>query len=43
MLHLETPISTGTVKSHVCNILKKLRAQDRTRTGVRALRLGLTN
>nr|WP_040695686.1 response regulator transcription factor [Nodosilinea nodulosa] len=36
-------ISTGTVKSHVCNILKKLCAKDRTQAAIRSLRLGLTH
>lgn len=36
-------ISTGTVKSHVRNILKKLCAKDRTQAAIRALRLGLAN
>lgn len=34
-------ISTGTVKSHVRNILKKLCASDRTQAAIRALRSGL--
>jgi DNA-binding NarL/FixJ family response regulator len=34
-------ISTGTVKTHVRNILKKLCAKDRTQAAIRALRSGL--
>lgn len=34
-------ISTGTVKTHVRNILKKLCAGDRTQAAIRALRSGL--
>lgn len=34
-------ISLGTVKTHVCNILAKLSASDRTTAAVRALRAGL--
>ncbi|MEM7648887.1 MAG: response regulator transcription factor [Cyanobacteria bacterium P01_A01_bin.70] len=34
-------ITVGTVKTHVCNILNKLSASDRTQAAVRALRTGL--
>lgn len=34
-------ITVGTVKTHVCNILNKLSASDRTQAAVRALRSGL--
>lgn len=34
-------ISLGTVKTHVCNLLGKLSASDRTEAAVRALRAGL--
>ena len=34
-------ISLGTVKTHVCNLLAKLSASDRTTAAVRALRAGL--
>ena len=34
-------ITIGTVKTHVCNILNKLCADDRTQAAVRALRSGL--
>jgi DNA-binding NarL/FixJ family response regulator len=34
-------ISTGTVKTHVRNILRKLCASDRTQAAIRALRSGL--
>ncbi|MDJ0744915.1 MAG: response regulator transcription factor [Xenococcaceae cyanobacterium MO_167.B27] len=36
-------ISIGTVKTHVCHILDKLCANDRTQAAVRALRAGLVN
>ncbi|MBD2527074.1 response regulator transcription factor [Nostoc sp. FACHB-133] len=36
-------ISTGTVKTHVRNILKKLCAGDRTQAAIRALRSGLVH
>ncbi|MBN3881885.1 MAG: response regulator transcription factor [Nostoc sp. JL34] len=36
-------ISTGTVKTHVRNILKKLCASDRTQAAIRALRSGLVH
>ncbi|MEY4519483.1 MAG: hypothetical protein RLZZ499_2083, partial [Cyanobacteriota bacterium] len=34
-------ITVGTVKTHVCHILNKLCADDRTQAAVRALRAGL--
>lgn len=37
----ELYITVGTVKTHVCNILNKLSASDRTQAAVRALRTGL--
>lgn len=37
----ELYITVGTVKTHVCNILNKLSASDRTQAAVRALRSGL--
>ncbi|MBC7969119.1 MAG: response regulator transcription factor [Verrucomicrobia bacterium] len=36
-------ITTGTVKTHVRNILKKLCASDRTQAAIRALRSGLVH
>lgn len=36
-------ITVGTVKTHVCNILNKLSANDRTQAAVRALRTGLVS
>ncbi|NJL85452.1 MAG: response regulator transcription factor [Leptolyngbyaceae cyanobacterium SM1_1_3] len=36
-------ITVGTVKTHVCNILNKLSASDRTQAAVRALRTGLVS
>lgn len=37
----ELYITVGTVKTHVCSILNKLSASDRTQAAVRALRTGL--
>lgn len=37
----ELYISSGTVKTHVRNVLKKLCAKDRTQAAIRALRSGL--
>ncbi|HEY9630560.1 MAG TPA: response regulator transcription factor [Coleofasciculaceae cyanobacterium] len=34
-------IAVGTVKTHVCNILRKLCVNDRTQAAIRALRSGL--
>lgn len=39
----ELYITVGTVKTHVCNILNKLSASDRTQAAVRALRTGLVS
>ncbi|BAY21144.1 two component transcriptional regulator, LuxR family protein [Calothrix sp. NIES-2100] len=39
----ELYITTGTVKTHVRNILKKLCASDRTQAAIRALRFGLVH
>ena len=40
---LKLYIRVGTVKSHVRNVLKKLRVRDRTQAAIRALRSGLVH